>query len=329
MADAVRINKKCMDMPCVSISQPKKNVFQSSDTIHVSAEVFGANVTKPDVGVKFVMDGSAEIFDYEEPFESDFYVLAGNHVIEAYLMENGEEMFGNSTHDTVSNVAVGDYYVAVGDSITYATGDYDFSDDISSDGRNTGGGYTPILMDRLAIESGYPHYIANEGGPGDESADGPPLVGDVLLPKYPEAQWFLIQYGTNDACGIFPVPSGLGLLEGESGYAGSFKDNMQQIITAVQEAGKEACLAKPPMLRGLSPFSAPFDDPENNPRNQLLTEYNAVIDGLVAYNGIQVEPPNFYDYFKYHLSDEYYDNLHPNGEGYKSMADMWYNQLAH
>jgi hypothetical protein len=187
VADAVRINKKCMDMPCVSIGQPKKNAFQSSDTIHVSAEVFGANVTKPDVGVKFVMDGSVELIDYEEPFEYDFEnVLAGNHVIEAYLMENGEEVFGNSTHDTVSNVAVGDYYVAVGDSITYATGDYDFSDDISSDGRNTGGGYTPILMDRLAIESGYPHYIANEGVPGDESADGPPLVGDVLLPKYPE-----------------------------------------------------------------------------------------------------------------------------------------------
>jgi hypothetical protein len=56
------------------------------------------------------------------------------------------------------------YYVAIGDSITFGEGDDDPSDDISQDGRNSGGGYEPILNDRLTdMTGGVPHTIVNEG----------------------------------------------------------------------------------------------------------------------------------------------------------------------
>jgi hypothetical protein len=50
-----------------------------------------------------------------------------------------------------------------------------------------------------------------------------------------------------------PVPSGLGLSPADGGYPGSFKDNMQQIIDAINAAGKEVCIAKPPITLGRRP----------------------------------------------------------------------------
>ena len=79
------------------------------------------------------------------------------------------------------------------------------------------------------------------------SSDGVSLI-PILLARNPGAQYVLIEYGTNDAAS--PVPSGLGLHSGDAGYAGSFKDNMQRIITAVKTAGKQPYLAKVPYSNG-------------------------------------------------------------------------------
>jgi lysophospholipase L1-like esterase len=60
----------------------------------------------------------------------------------------------------------------------------------------------------------------------------------------------------------------------------------------------------------------------------MIQQYNEVIDELCAANtGIMVNPPDFYSYFAQHYADEYADNIHPNGEGYKSMAQIWSNAL--
>jgi lysophospholipase L1-like esterase len=87
----------------------------------------------------------------------------------------------------------------------------------------------------------------------------------------------------------------------------------------------------------------PFADPATAPRNALIRDYNTVISGgicesnglfevgLLSKNGIRKDglpfaPPDLYSYFAEH-PEEFSDNLHPNGTGYRSMADMWFQSL--
>ena len=195
-------------------------------------------------------------------------------------------------------------YVAVGDSITAGLRDNIFSDGI---------GYEPILINLLTASKGYPVSVANAGVSGTTSTDGVASISGTLS-TYPTATYFLIMYGSNDAK-IPSVPSGMGLLPGEAGYSGSYKDQMQQIVTAVLAAGKTPYLAMVPYTSDL------------NRSDAAIQEYNVAIDELVVSNGISVTPPDFYTYFKSHQG-ELADGLHPNGTGYQSMADLWFTALT-
>jgi len=78
------------------------------------------------------------------------------------------------------------------------------------------------------------------------------------------------------------VPSGKGLLPGDAGYSGSFKDSMQRIITNLKQAKKIPLLAKVPFVVNASAS-----------RDKLIRDYIVVIDELVAANNIRVTPPIF------------------------------------
>ena len=65
----------------------------------------------------------------------------------------------------------------------------------------------------------------------------------------------------------------------------------------------------------------PFLDPDEADRNLLIKEYNRVIMDLASASGISVTPPDLYDYFLTH-QDEMYDNVHPDGIGYRSLAGL-------
>ena len=194
-------------------------------------------------------------------------------------------------------------YVAVGDSITVGS-----HDDILTDGV----GYEPILGTLLTAAKGYPISVANEGISGTSSADGVVSISTVLA-KYPTAKYYLVMYGTNDAT-IPAVPSGWGLIPGDPGYSGSYKDNMQRIISAILAAGKTPYLAEVPYTT----------DPLRS--NAMIFEYNAAVDELVLTNNIMVTPPPFYAYFQAHTG-ELADGIHPNGTGYQSMANLWFSAL--
>jgi lysophospholipase L1-like esterase len=194
-------------------------------------------------------------------------------------------------------------YVAVGDSITRGS-----HDNVPTDGL----GYEPILSGLLTASKGRPISVANVGVSGTTSGDGAASISTTLA-TYPTALHYLILYGSNDAF-VPPVPSGRGLNPGDPGYSGSYKANMQQIISAVIAAGKTPYLAKVPFatIAGIS--------------DGAIQDYNVAITELVAANGIQIVPPDFYTYFKNHLN-ELDDGLHPNETGYQSMANMWFNVL--
>ena len=243
-----------------------------------------------------------------------------------------------SNHTIEASFEEDHIFVTIGDAITGGSIDDEPSDDTSQDGRNTGGGYQPILNDLLtAYENGIPHNIINAGGGGDTSADGLAALPTTLA-LYPEAQRYLVMYGTIDARPWAPVPSGKGLNPGHPGYPGTFKDSMQQIADAINNAGKEVILAKPPITLGDSTDTEPYPDPDTGARSVLIKEYNQVIDELVSdpLNNITVTPPDFYNYFKGidpatgspRYEDQYFDNLHPNGIGFQSMAEFWFNTLT-
>jgi lysophospholipase L1-like esterase len=135
---------------------------------------------------------------------------------------------------------------------------------------------------------------------------------NTRLAQYPNANYFLLMYGHNDASA--QRPSGLGLTPQNPGYAGSFKDFMQRIIAAVRAAGKVALIAK---------HSAVF--PLDSPMNMAVQQYNQVIDELYANpaNGITVVPPDFYTYFSTRRATHYWNDVEMNGLGYQSMAQFW------
>ena len=193
--------------------------------------------------------------------------------------------------------------VALGDSITRGS-----HDNILSDGV----GYPPVLARLLAIVNDRPQIVFNEGVSGHTSVDGLSRLPS-LLDKYEYPLVFLLQYGTNDA--VIPIPSGLGLHSGETGYSGSFKDNMQRMISLLVSAGKIPYLAKAPLATGV--YAS---------RNTYIQEYNAVVDELTTENHITVVPPNFYCFFESN-SDQLDEGIHPNGVGYQSMAGLWRDTL--
>jgi lysophospholipase L1-like esterase len=292
---------------------PSVSVFPRSGRITISSiEAISAEVclSQAGQGVKFVIDGQSVLYNYGgTPFTTPYqefitFFDGAEHVIEAYLVDSsGNPVDGDATYDRSMPVAIrGDAYVALGDGITFGYGDDIPTDDNSADGRNLLGGYTPILADRLTTARGVPVGVRNAGVAGATSADG--------ASTFTLFEDLLVMYGHGDA--IAGTPSGLGLTPQSPGYAGSFKDHLQQIISRSRNFARNALLAKaPPLL------------PLNGPEDLLVQEYNMVVDELVAANAIPVAAPDFYTYFKTRTATHYSSAIELNGLGYQAMAELW------
>jgi len=333
---------QCAATPSVTITAPVDEYLQSSGaSLTTTAHTCLDPVQNAGWGVRFMLDGGSPIDVHGLPFQATYTgVSKAEHVIDASVINStGGVVTGTGTHDQVTQIGIGDYYVTMGDSISWGFGDTFSPDDISSDGRDTGGGYEPILNDQLTPFKGYPQHVANEAVPGTTSAEGLEALPSILK-KDPNSQTFLIMFGMNDARPWLPVPSGQGLNPGDSGYAGSYKDNMQQIINQLKAAGKQIALAKTnvaladcadntPTDPGYCP---PYSNLNTGARNVLIQQYNTVVGELVSNtaNGITVTPPDFYTYFTTNnrYQTQYFDNIHPNGTGYQSMANLWFQALT-
>ena len=320
-ASAAEINVEGVcQTPYVKLVSPLTRHLQGATDLTVIAAVCLNHDHYPGWGVKLTVTDNGgsthEVILTGPPYDYTFQGLdTGEYEVEAFIVDAvGRIVSGIDTHDWSLQVGIGDYYVAIGDSITEGVGDDLADDNQSQDGRNFAVGYTPVLNDRLTTTRGFPHTVVNEGIGGIKSAGGLANLPDVIN-RYPGGDYYLIQYGTNDSLGPLPVPSGQGLNPGDAGYPGSFKDNMQRIIDTVLSAGKAPYVAKVPFtLSGTT-------------RNNLIRQYNVVIDELVLKNGIEVVPPDFFSYFEANPS-ELTDTVHPNGQGYQAMANLWHNALT-
>ena len=317
MAEA-NVEGVCQD-PFVRIINPLTNEVQGRPDLTVTASVCLTQAAHAGWGVKFSVDGGAQEQTITLPvdgvihpdtFQWTFAGLSGdNHQIEAFIVDAlGMPVVGNNTSDIITNIGIGDVFAAIGDSITVGVGDDDNTDGTSQDGRNTntGLGFIPILNDILTAERLYPHNIHNDGISGDSSA-GVLVRAPKILKSRKKTSAFLILIGSNDAnSGL--VPSGKGP---NPPGPGTFKDNLQQIIDLLHNPaqGREVYLAKVPYTTNAA--SIPF-----------ILDYNIAIDELVTQNGLP-DVPDFFTHFQTSQLELAGDGLHPNGNGYKSMASLW------
>jgi lysophospholipase L1-like esterase len=292
--------------PLVVIANPTTNYVYIDNYIDVKATVINLPLNGY---VDFILDEGTTSEDIRRVFNSPFGALfdnvpTGDHTLDVYVRDsNGVQ----KAHDQNTQIGTGgNYYVGVGDSITDSVGDDDPTDDISSDLRNSAGGYQSPLNDLLTNFTGIPHTVIDEGTPADTSENGVNKINTILA-RNPSAQYILILYGTNDSSGTLPVDKL------------TFKNNLQQIITAVINAGKIPIVGKVPFALGSST------------RDSVIQTYNQAIDELYTENNLTHIPPDFYAHFKYNYlhqnGDEFFDNLHPNGKGYRSMATLWFESI--
>jgi lysophospholipase L1-like esterase len=324
---------------------PGLNLPDSSSPAHASGEYFvtpgntlnvaGMTTVATGIGgMEFVLDegtgGEISRTDFASPYSSQFSALVpGEHTITGYLLDTSALRLTSGTATvTMPQVGTGGIHLlALGDSITFGLGDDIAGDDTSTDTRNTGGGYAPVLNDYLsAYNGGNPVTVINNGNSGELTSTGAGRMG-VVLARTPAAQAYLVGYGTNDSGGSLPLASGLGLSPGDAGYTGSYKDYLQQIIDTVVPpppagAGKLVLFAKiPPFL-------------SSSTRNARVQEYNQVIDELVARlkadyppSYLNYTPPDFHSYFTANQVEMASDLVHPNGTGYQSMGRLWCEAL--
>ncbi len=327
----------CSSTPTVTLTAPVDEYLQSSGaSLTTTALACLDPVQNAGWGMQFTLDGANPIKVYTQPSQATYTSLSkAEHIIDAYVINSsGTVVSGSGTHDEVKQIGIGDYYVTMGDSVTWGQGGTTIT---SSDGRDTSSGYQPTLNNQLTTFKNYPQEVSDEGVPGTTSAEGLEIVPAVLQ-KHPTSQTFLVMFGMNDARPWLPVPSGQGLNPGDSGYAGSYKDHMQQIINGLKSAGKTVDLAKVNVALADcadnnpsdSGYCAPYPNIPQGARNVLIVQYNTVVDELVSSNGITVTPPDFYNYFYnqgyYHT--QYSDNIHPNAAGYAAMANLWFQALT-
>ena len=282
------------DSPVVTLTSPQSNDFQWNHTLTPQADAFNL---PSGYGIKFILDTGTSSqrasVDNTKPFTKTFTLVDGGaHSVTAIAVDSkGIEVAGNLAWDQASNVVLGDYYVGMGDSITKGS-----HDNIQGDGI----GYEPILENSLNSLLGYPHIVVNEGVSGHRSSDGVSLVSS-LINSHPNSTYFLILYGSND--------SQIAVSKA------SYKNNMESIIVTLQNNGKMPVLGKVPYYAACPSC------------NTYITQYNSAIDELVGLYGIQVTPPDFYNWYLNHQS-ELADGLHPNGVGYQSMANLWETALT-
>ena len=290
-------------------------------------------------GIKFAIDSGTpnEFIDDSNTFSGTFSnVPQGDRTVTAVIVdENGDPLNDPMWQDQDINVSVGvggKCFGAFGDSITNGYGDDRIDDNDASNGKILSRGYTPILTSLLSdyLNPSNPIIsvcVVNEGLGGTTAKHGRDRLNETI-DRYPAAQIWLVLFGTNDSDGAFPVDSGVDCQEPEnfdpadpdfdSDCLNTFKSYMRTIILDLKAQNKIPVLAKVPFKRNTTQL-----------QDDTIKEYNQVIQDLYTFHNLAVQPPDFYSYFSDpDNQDKFYDDTHPNGDGYNSIAEEWFTKLV-
>jgi lysophospholipase L1-like esterase len=268
-------------------------------------------------GVQFILDSGAPYNDFTPPYSRTFSnVSAGEHQVAAKIINSSGQPIMHTSgkdRDTNNNIGIGGkYLILFGDSITNGVGDN--SNDVSSgtqnnsaNGKNLNRGIAPALNDLISSRISAPVVVFNEGLGGTIADEGLERLQSTIdrhkKDQLDKIIW-LILFGTNDSSWSTPIP------------AATFKSKMNNIILEIKAIGDIPILGKVPYV---------IDAPAK--RIQAIQDYNAAIDELTSEHGLAASPPDFYNHFLNNTS-ELADDVHPNGIGYGSMAEMWFCELV-
>jgi lysophospholipase L1-like esterase len=298
-------------------------------TIPVSARVINGSAA---AAVRFTIDGGSDpsrpaLIENSAPFDAVFAYGPlppapegpGEHQLLVELLDSGGSPLA-SPEASVRRLVLGVNginAVLVGDSISTGVGDDDSdpqgsSPDVSDDGRNSGGGFGPILNNALTDAGLGPVTIIHGGNPGDKAFDAIAKT-NAIVARNPNATAFLVMFGSNDAYGSTPV------------LPDDFQANLQQVVQALESTGADVYVATTPAVDEASVG--------DNNRNETLSQYRTKIIELVdtysPTNGRVLHGPDFFTRFEATLglptSDDLLgsDGLHPDGDGYAAMGEDW------
>lgn len=192
---------------------------------------------------------------------------------------NGVQIDEIDVHD--ASAGADDTWFFMGDSITAFAFD-------------RGPSHGPSFAD--LIHARHPRYspaTINGGVGGDKSDDGAARV-DAWLAQNPDAHFWAIGYGSNDAAG-------------NTSDTASFRASMETIVRRVREAGRVPILARIPYA--------------SDGQHSGVPRFNEVIDEIRAEYQLPAGP-DLYAWFLAH-PDELRDGLHPDDRGIVSMNRLW------
>ena len=297
----------------IVISSPNAHSVTTSDSLYA----FAITTNLPSGGwIEFnlfkLISGTETLVDTRvlnsPPYETQFVGLGrGEYMLEANLFDSIGSLLDTDTNERIG--VLGNYYVSVGDSITNGSIDNFSNDNFSQDSRIIAlQGFEANLNDFLAQSLSnptYPNIIFNEGIPGDTSRRAANDRIFSILERHPDSNNILILLGTNDAGSGITSPT--------------FKQYMQNLIDSI-----------PSYITAWVGLIPPAFQPDGSPdttRNQLIEEYNAVINGTDPdpLTGHQ-EGPDFFSFFLNRHS-LFTDQVHPNGFGHVLIAYLWHNVL--
>jgi peptidoglycan/LPS O-acetylase OafA/YrhL/lysophospholipase L1-like esterase len=142
----------------------------------------------------------------------------------------------------------------------------------------------------------YPAVIA--GGIGGEKSDDGVRHIDAWLRDNPEARFWVVAYGTNDAAG-------------DADDIATFERNLRTIVDRIRHENRIPILAT-------IPFAA-------DGHHRHIPSFNAVIDDLRRAEPMPAAP-DLYAWFASH-PDELRDGIHPNDRGIDSILRLWAEAL--
>jgi lysophospholipase L1-like esterase len=155
-------------------------------------------------------------------------------------------------------------------------------------------GHQPSFAERVhASRPAYFPAMVDGGTGGTKSDEGAEHIGDWLA-RNPDAYFWAIGYGTNDAAG-------------NTSDTARFRKNVQTIIDRVRAAGRVPILATIPFA--------------SDNQHQYIPRFNQVVSELQVMNGLP-SGPDLYTWFEAH-SDELRDGVHPNQQGVVSTNRLW------
>ena len=304
--------------PTVTLATPVAYTVTPGNTL--SSTAIATNV--PAGGsIEFLLDGTTSIVDNTAPYRGAFQnILQGDHTIETIVHDAANVIVAQDTNTLIG--VQGDYYVAIGDSITNGEGD-NYAVDDHTDRMLSFNGYEANLSTLLENSLHMPVIVYNEGIGGDESSDAAFIRINSILARHPDSNKALVLLGTNDALANIPTGSGCN----GSACSGTYKGNMQALINTLISAGKQVWVSRIPPIFGNS-YSSPFSNPSTASVNtSFVQQYNAVINNELSNRQLG---PDLYSYFLGAGQNRFslFANVwHPNALGHVMMAYLWHNAL--